>query len=195
MVGKDTKQNILQTAKGIILAKGYAAVGLSEILSAAGVPKGSFYHYFKSKEDFGVALLESYLEEHREFLQAILLDDRKEPFERIMSLFELYRVGHEEHQCQQLCLVAKLGSEVSDLSENMRAVQSRGIKGWLEVYERCIREGQEKGSINRNIDAGAAAALIYDLWQGASVRKQIDHNTEPLENAISMIRRLLSPVW
>ncbi len=195
MVGKDTKQNILQTAKGIILAKGYAAVGLSEILSAAGVPKGSFYHYFKSKEDFGVALLESYLEEHREFLQVILLDDRKEPFERIMSLFELYRAGHEEHQCGQLCLVAKLGSEVSDLSENMRAVQSRGIREWLEVYERCIREGQEKGSINRNIDAGAAAALIYDLWQGASVRKQIDHNTEPLENAISMIRRLLSPVW
>ncbi|PKN33889.1 MAG: TetR family transcriptional regulator [Deltaproteobacteria bacterium HGW-Deltaproteobacteria-19] len=195
MVGKDTKNHILQTAKGIILSKGYAAVGLNEILSTAGVPKGSFYHYFKSKEDFGVELLQSYLDEHKEFLKAILLDERVEPFERIMSLFDLYRAGHEEHQCQQLCLVAKLGSEVSDLSESMRAAQSKGIKRWLEVYECCIREGQEKGSINRNIDAAAAAALIYDLWQGASVRKQIDHSTEPLENAIAMIKRLLSPAW
>jgi len=58
----DTRQQILDTAKGIILGKGFAAVGLNEILSTAGVPKGSFYHYFKSKEQFGDALLEDYFD-------------------------------------------------------------------------------------------------------------------------------------
>jgi len=61
MVSKDTRNTLLQAAKQVILTKGYAACGLSEILAAAGVPKGSFYHYFKSKEDFGAELPKSYI--------------------------------------------------------------------------------------------------------------------------------------
>lgn len=193
MVSKDTRNIIFQSAKQIILTKGYAAAGLNEILSAAGVPKGSFYHYFKSKEEFGAELLKSYLDEHETFLRQLLTDEDLDPMERIITLMENVRALHEGNHCQQVCLVAKLGAEVSDLSETMRKVQSTGIRKWLDVYAECIREGQEKGSINRNIDADQAAALIHDLWQGASVRMQIDQNTAPLENAAEIIRRLLTP--
>jgi TetR/AcrR family transcriptional repressor of nem operon len=192
MVGKDTRNNILETAREIILTKGYAA-GLNEILTAANVPKGSFYHYFKSKEDFVAELLKSYLDEHEIFLKELLTDDGTDHLERIISFLSMGRDLCKNNQCRQVCLVAKLGAEVSDLSEALRNVQSRGIRKWLDVYARFIREGQEKGTINRNIDADQAAALIHDLWQGASVRMQIDQNTTPQENAIEMIRRLLNP--
>jgi TetR/AcrR family transcriptional regulator, transcriptional repressor for nem operon len=193
MVSKDTRNIILQAAKKIILTKGYGAAGLNEILTEAGVPKGSFYHYFKSKEDFVAELLKSYLDEHEAFLGQLLNNQELEPLERIISFLEKGRALHERNRCQQVCLIAKLGAEVSDFSETMRNVQSTGIRKWLDVYAECIRKGQEKGSINRNINATQAAALIHDLWQGASVRMQIDQNTAPLENAVEIIRRLLTP--
>ena len=71
-LARDVRQEILDTAQIIISGKGYAAVGLNEILAAAGVPKGSFYHYFESKDAFGEALLESYFETYLEDLDAML---------------------------------------------------------------------------------------------------------------------------
>jgi len=193
MACKDTRNMLLRAAKQIILTKGFAATGLSEILAAAGVPKGSFYHYFKSKEDFGAELLKSYLDEHEAFIRQSLTRDTVDPLERIMSFMEKGCSRLKGNQCRQSCLIAKLGAEVSDLSEAMRNVQSEGVRKWLDVYAECIREGQEKGSINRNIDPLQAAALIHDLWQGASVRMQIDQDAAPLENATMIIRRLLTP--
>ncbi|MCX5826420.1 MAG: TetR/AcrR family transcriptional regulator [Deltaproteobacteria bacterium] len=193
MTQRDTKAIILETAKSIILAKGYTAVGLNEILSAAGVPKGSFYHYFKSKEDFGVELMKNFLREHEEFLRQHLTNPDVNPYERMASLFDTILMYHKQKGCQQLCLIAKLGAEVSDLSETIRRTQSEGIRKWLDIYEACIREGQAVGVIDSEIDAHSAAAFIHDLWQGASVRKQIDQDMEPLENAITTIKNMLSP--
>jgi len=193
MACKDTRNTLLRAARRIILTKGFAATGLSEILAAAGVPKGSFYHYFKSKEDFGAELLKCYLEEQEAFIRQCLTITSMDPLERIMLFMEKSRALLERNQCRQSCLIAKLGAEVSDLSESMRNVQRDGVRKWLDVYAECVREGQQAGSINRNLDASQAAALIHDLWQGASVRMQIDQDTAPLENASLIIRRMLTP--
>jgi TetR/AcrR family transcriptional regulator, transcriptional repressor for nem operon len=193
MIQRDTKALILETARALILAKGYTAVGLNEILTAAGVPKGSFYHYFKSKEDFGAELMRDFLQGQEAFLRQHLTNPDINPYRRIISLFEMFRSGHEKKGCGQLCLIAKLGAEVSDLSEAIRRIQSEGIRDWLELYAACIREGQETGVIDPHLDASATAAFIHDLWQGASLRMQIDQDLAPLENAIEMIKRSLSP--
>lgn len=73
------RQHILDTARPIILTKGFSAVGLNEILSAADVPKGSFYHYFRSKELFGEALLDAYFADYRERLDALLGPTGRQP--------------------------------------------------------------------------------------------------------------------
>ena len=91
----DTRQHILDTAQPIILDKGFTAVGLNQLLSAAAVPKGSFYHYFKSKEAFGEALLDSYFENYQARLDALLKLPGKNAAERLMTYWQ----GWLEAQC------------------------------------------------------------------------------------------------
>lgn len=192
MSQKDTKTLILETAKSIVLAKGYSAVGLSEILLAAGVPKGSFYHHFKSKEDFGVELMKKHLRESADLFKHFLTNPDCNPYERIVSLYDTLLMFHRQAGCHQFCLVAKLGPEISDLSDALRRTQKDGISVWIGIFERCIREGQTEGVIDSLIDAKSTASMMHDLWQGALVRMQIDQNIEPLENALEMIKKMLS---
>ena len=84
----DVRQHILDTAKPIILGKGFSAVGLNELLSAADVPKGSFYHYFKSKEAFGEALLDSYFSSYRSRLSDLLNCGGGSAGERLMNYWQ-----------------------------------------------------------------------------------------------------------
>lgn len=193
MAKRDTKTAILDAAKSIILTKGYAAAGLNEILSAAGVPKGSFYHYFKSKEDFGVELIKKNLSETAELHRYFLNDAIRSPYARFMAFYETLLEFHRHHDCREQCIVAKLGPEVSYASDAMRLAQSEGVKLWLEIIEGCIREGQDQGDIDAQLDAAATAALLHDLWQGALLRTQIDQDVSPLENAFQAIQCALSP--
>lgn len=192
MSQRDTKEVILETAKSIILTKGYVAAGLNEILSAAGVPKGSFYHYFKSKEDFGVELIKKHMTESADIFRQYLSNPDINPYERIATLYDMLHSCHKQAGYHQFCLVAKLGSEVSDLSDAMRQTLKEGIRIWIGIHEKCIREGQEEGCINKDIDAHRTAAMMHDIWQGALVRMQIDQDLAPLENAFEIMRDKLT---
>src|SRR5262245_4198451 len=108
-----TKERILDAAEEIMLQKSFHSVGLNEILSAVKVPKGSFYHYFQSKEQFGVELLRHYVAEATTWKRNLLLstDQEPNPFERLMAYLDM-NIGHMfENNCQCPCLVAKLAAE------------------------------------------------------------------------------------
>src|SRR5580692_2891796 len=101
-----TKERILDAAEEIMLAKSFHSVGLNEILAAVKVPKGSFYHYFKSKEQFGVELLGHYVQEHSARLRRILLESSDlNPLERLMAFFDGAVGWMLQGQCRQFCLV------------------------------------------------------------------------------------------
>jgi TetR/AcrR family transcriptional repressor of nem operon len=186
-----TKDRILSAAEEIMLSKSFHSVGLNEILAAVKVPKGSFYHYFQSKEQFGVELLRHYVQEHSTRLRRILGATELNPFERFVAFFNGAITRLAEGECKQFCLVAKLGAEVSTFSEPMREVLSEGIRDWRSVYESTIREGQSAGVIRADLDPAATASLIFDLWRGAMDRSQIDRNVAPLKEAAEFIIQLL----
>jgi len=188
---RDSKTLILDAAKSIILEKGYAAAGLNEILSAAGVPKGSFYHYFKSKEDFGVELIKKNLSETAELYREFLVNSALNPYERFVAFYSTILTFHRQHNCRDFCIVAKLGPEVSFSSDAMRKIQSQGVRVWLDIIESCLKQGIKDGVINKKIDPAGTAAMMHDLWQGALVRSQIDQNVQPLENAFETIKAIL----
>ncbi|WP_133683811.1 TetR/AcrR family transcriptional regulator [Paludibacterium purpuratum] len=185
------RQHIIDTAKPIILGKGYAAVGLSEILSAADVPKGSFYHYFKSKDAFGEALLEHYFDDYLAWIDALLADDGTPAAERLMRYWQ----GWGNHQAcdkrESKCLVVKLGGEVSDLSEAMREALNRGTAAVVRRLAACIEAGQADGSLATIDDAHAAAETLYQMWLGATLLSKIRRDDSPLRAALQSTRQLL----
>jgi TetR/AcrR family transcriptional repressor of nem operon len=188
---KHCRDNIICTGGEILLEKSYFAVGINEILASVGVPKGSFYHFFASKEDFGVAVIEHFARGHKECLKKVLSDADVKPADRLIGYFQGSLAEHEKNGARMICVIAKLASEVSTLSPAMARALSQGIDGWLEVIAACVREGQESGDVPARMDPDAMGAWMYDTWNGALARMQVTGDTAPLAATVERFRWLL----
>ncbi|XYI01077.1 TetR/AcrR family transcriptional regulator [Sorangium sp. So ce1128] len=186
----DVRQHILEVAKPLLLRKGFTAVGLAEVLAAAQVPKGSFYHYFGSKEAFGEAVLEAYFADYLARMDALLAQPGTGA-QRLMVYFRDWIDSQTGDEAQGRCLAVKLGAEVSDLSESMRAALERGTRGVIERLARCIEAGRADGSVPAAPDAQAIAATLYQTWLGASLLAKIARHRAPLDTAMASTRQLL----
>ncbi|OQR65559.1 TetR family transcriptional regulator [Streptomyces maremycinicus] len=187
----DTRRNILDAAQRIMAHKGYSAVGLNEVLAEASVPKGSFYHYFSSKDAFGEALLKSYFDEYLADMDRVLGQPGRSAAERLMAYWQLWRETQSFDECQGKCLAVKLGAEVSDLSEPMRLALKEGTSAIIDRLERTITSGLTDGSITIDGAPRETAQILYDMWLGASVMAKIHRSLEPLEATTAMTRRVL----
>lgn len=186
----DVKQRILDTGRGIILGKGFSAVGLNEILSTAQVPKGSFYHYFKSKEAFGEALVDNYVADYLTQVDSLLRDDGAPAAERLMRYWKSWMSTGETAECN--CLVVKLSGEVSDMSEAMRAALLRGTNLIIERLGQCIAEGMADGSLTGNLDTRHTALTLYELWLGAALLSKVRRDRSALDTAMTATSELLN---
>ncbi len=189
----EVREKILSVGQRIIAGKGFSAVGLNEILSSAGVPKGSFYHYFSSKDSFGEALLKRYFEEYLAEIDGIMRRPGLTMAQRLTNYFECWQQQQLFSNCQGKCLAVKLGAEVADLSEAMRLVMKQGTAAVIARLADAIKAGIEEGSIEVDGDPNRVAESLYQLWLGASVMVKIVRNASPLESAMVTTGRILNP--
>ncbi|CDS52572.1 Transcriptional regulator, TetR family [Polaromonas sp. CG9_12] len=187
----DVKQHILDTGRTIILGKGFSAVGLNEILATAQVPKGSFYHYFKSKESFGEALVDSYMKDYLTHVDLLLLPDGTPAAERLMRYWQSWASTGDGQTAERNCLVVKLSGEVSDMSEAMRVALLRGTNLIIERLGLCIREGLADGSLSSDFDAKQTALTLYELWLGAALLTKIRRERSAMDAAMTATLGLL----
>ena len=187
----DTRQHILCTGKQIIAAKGFSSVGLAELLQASAVPKGSFYHYFKSKERFGQALLEDYFTDYLAELDTLTQTPALSGRDRLLRYFEQWRTTQTDDCDEQKCLVVKLSAEVSDLSEPMRLTLRDGTERVIARLAQCVADAVEDGSLAA-VEPLSTARTLYSLWLGANLLAKLHRNAEPLEQAWTASLHLLA---
>jgi TetR/AcrR family transcriptional repressor of nem operon len=187
----DTRQAILDTAERLMVQKGYSAVGLTEVLSSAGVPKGSFYHYFSSKDAFGEAMLQKYFTDYLANMDRIIATPGAGPAEQLMTYWKQFYDKQNVDECQGRCLVVKLAAEVSDLSEPMRLTLQNGTAEIIGRIERMISAGVDDGSISLDVEPGLVASSLYGAWVGASVLAKVNRSPEHLDQVMSYTRQLL----
>lgn len=188
---KDTRADILATGQAIMSRKGFSAVGLTEILTQAGVPKGSFYHYFASKDAFGEAMLAAYFTDYHAEMDELFARPGLTMAERLMLYFANWRQAQGAIECQGRCLAVKLGAEVADLSEPMRLALKSGTHGIIARLTGAIETGVAEGSLRVADPAGEVAAALYHQWLGASVMVKILRNQDPFDIANQATRRML----
>lgn len=184
----DVRRHILDVARPLLLHRGFTAVGLQEVLAAAGVPKGSFYHYFGSKEAFGEAVIDAYFADNLDHVDAILAGPGSAA-ERLVAYFADWRDSQVDDRPDGRCLVVKLGAEVCDLSESMRVALDRGTRRVIARVAAAIAAGHADGSIPADV-APAGAASLYQTWLGASLLADIARDGAPLDAALADTRRL-----
>jgi len=187
----ETRQHILETGYKLIVSKGFSGVGLSEILKSAGVPKGSFYHYFKSKEQFGEEIITNYFREYLIVLEDILQPRGNSAYDRLMKYWQLWIETQSDVCVDQKCLVVKLSAEVSDLSESMRLALLKGSSLVVARIAQCIEEGIGDGSIT-DMNASNTSNLLYNMWLGATLMSKLQRSADGLQQAEQTTRSILT---
>lgn len=187
----DSRRSILDAGQRTIAHKGWAAVGLTEILKVAGVPKGSFYYYFGSKDAFGEAMLEEYFTEYFADMDEIFGQTDLDARARLMQYWENWRATQSLNDCEGKCLAVKLGAEVADLSETLRVALKNGTTGITDRIQSMINLGLTDGSLSIASTPDVAAQTLYDLWLGASVMAKIQRDITPMDNALTLTEYLL----
>jgi TetR/AcrR family transcriptional repressor of nem operon len=190
-LSSDVRGNILATGQRIMAGKGFSGVGLNEILVSAGVPKGSFYHYFGSKEAFGEALLKNYFDDYLAELDATLHQPGLTMAQRLMRYWDIWQDAQTFSDCQGKCLAVKLAAEVADLSEPMRLALKRGTSGIVARLAQALQAGVSEGSLSIDGDVHDVAQSLYQLWLGASVMVKIERSTEPFKAAMKATRQIV----
>lgn len=182
-----TRDRILEAGAEVIGAKGFNGSGLNEILQRAGVPKGSFYHYFASKEEFGVALIERARDEYLDSLRTHLSDRKRTAVQRLRAIFEETREECANSGATVECIIPKLALETASLSEPVHAAVRCVYQQWSAIIAQVIREGQAADEIDRRHDADRLANVLVMMWEGAAIRMQIDRSVQPLDDFLGFV--------
>ncbi len=190
MKTNDTRQHILDVGYQLVVSKGFTNVGLSELLKTADVPKGSFYHYFKSKEQFGEALINDYFADYSQRIHDLFADQHGTAYQRLMRYWQYWH-EQSEGQCHaQRCLVVKLSAEVADLSDAMRIALLNGANAIIHAIAQCIEQGVNEGSIDVQ-HSQLTAELLYNLWIGASLLSKLRQDNQGLAQALITTEQIL----
>ncbi len=188
-----TREKLIQAGARAMLSKSYHSVGIQEVLSEVDVPKGSFYHYFASKEDFGVAIIKYYGEQLARTIKERLTSDKLSPRQRLKEYFLAVREYYRKLGYGQGCLVAKLATEVARSSPDMRIALKGEFDRWSNLFTDCIREAQQAGEISKKYNPGELAEFIYTSWEGALIRMQVNHDISSLDNFIDYVFSYILP--
>jgi len=186
-VKTSTKNRILEAGAEIIHLKGFYHTGIQEILSAAEVPKGSFYNYFKSKEDFGLQLIDYFVEYYTHLSKNILEDSTIPPLDRIRRLLLWFVEFFKSKDYAYGCPIGNLAQEMGDLSPAFRKKLKMALGSIVDIYSRLLAKAQREGELSQSLEVKEAARFLVSSWHGALVHMKAVKGPEPLENHIRFI--------
>jgi TetR/AcrR family transcriptional repressor of nem operon len=190
-----TKQNLLEVGLSLFEQKGFNATGIQEIATLADIPKGSFYNYFSSKEDFGVAVIRYYTDISIERWANILVaETQKEDYYK--ALHTAFLAIAEEYRCAEIkkgCLLGNLAAEISEASEECRMALQQSISKFKSILAERLLVGQQIGKVRSDLPAQQLADLVWDCWQGSLLRMKIEKSVEPVNHDLELLFHHILP--
>lgn len=176
----------------LLLSRGYNGLGVAELLAETKLPKGSFYHHFESKEDFGLAVIDRYMAAAHAALDAFLGDAAVPPLQRIRNFFEAIRDSYK-NEGYLGCLLGGLGQELSGVSEVFRKRVERCLREIAAKLETCLSLAIERGDIPSDADAHHLAGLLVNCWEGAALRTRLLRDPAPLAAMLDFYFDAITP--
>lgn len=187
----ETRQLLLEQGMAMLLRHGYNDLGITAVLEATKVPKGSFYHHFKSKEDFGLQVIDLYMTEVHAGLDFCLEDMSLAPLQRVRRFFEL---SEEKYRTEGYlgCLLGGLGQELSGVSEVFRRKVEECFLVIAQRIAGCLAEAKAQGDLPPDSDPQQMAELLVNCWEGAALRTRLRRDPAPLRDMLDFYFRTTS---
>ncbi|GAA1690756.1 TetR/AcrR family transcriptional regulator [Nonomuraea maheshkhaliensis] len=162
----DAKERILSAAQTLIELRGYSALGVAEICKAAGVPKGSFYYFFASKEDLALAVIDEHWAAQRGDWERILRGGDP-PLQRLRRLFEatqaVQHAGQQSCGTVSGCLFGNLTLEMSNQTEALRVRLQQIFGAQVDLVDEVVTEARERGEVTVADTREAARSVVAQL--------------------------------
>ncbi|MEH1055366.1 TetR family transcriptional regulator C-terminal domain-containing protein [Micromonospora sp. CPCC 206171] len=190
MARKSTREEIVTAALDRFHARGYNAAGVNDITQAAGVPKGSFYNHFDSKEALAIVALERYGAGRR---LEDLADSSVPPLQRLRAHFEFLRDEVVRYEYHRGCLYGNFGTEIVDHRDAIRNAVRDSLDKWASLIATTLVEAQRAGTIRADVDPEVTAGFLVNAWEGTLIRARTDRSPAAFDAFFSMFDTLLAP--
>jgi TetR/AcrR family transcriptional regulator, transcriptional repressor for nem operon len=181
MATKSTRDHLIDVGLELMHQHGYNATGLTEILKAADVPKGSFYHHFGSKEDFAAAALERYTTREAEHSAAVLSGSRIPPLKRLRRYFTDLLKFYGQKGAIPGCMMGRFSLEIAAANPQLRRQISASFAHWQHTIATVIRQAITQKELPADTDPESLAGFLLNSWEGALLRSQAEQSDSPLE--------------
>lgn len=178
---RDTRAELIRSGLEHLTEFGFSASSLDKILKRAGIPKGSFYFYFNSKEAFGLAVLNSYASFFAHKLDSCLLNRDVPALKRIENFVDSAKTSMAKHNFKRGCLVGNLEREATLIPESFREVLINILNSWERRIAQCLREAILQGDISSEANSNVLAEQFWIGWEGAVSRAKLELSSEPLD--------------
>jgi len=182
-----TKAVLVDAGTRLILEQGYHQTGIQDVLQAAGVPKGSFYYYFPSKEAFALEVIAQFAAAYLARLEQYLGDTTASPLTRLRRHHEVLLARFERRGCRGGCLIGNLSQELADHNPRLQAQLDAVLTSWRERYAQLFREAQAVGELRADRDPQALADFYLDSFEGALLRAKVGKSPAPLRLFMTMM--------
>jgi TetR/AcrR family transcriptional regulator, transcriptional repressor for nem operon len=183
----DIPERLLAAGLALFLRQGYNATGIQQIASEAGVPKGSFYNHFASKEAFAVVIVDRYAQHSQRSWQRMMSGAPVNPMAAIRHVFAQMLAYHERAGVPAGCLIGNFAAEVTLSSDVCRQSLLAAQLAWRERLAGLIRAGQQIGEIRSDIEASGLSGLTWSVWEGALLRMKVEGTAEPVRESITLM--------
>jgi len=180
-------ERLLSAGLELFLRQGFNATGIQQITEHAGVPKGSFYNHFESKEAFGAAIVDRYAEFSRRSWQRMMQSAPAEPLAAIRHVFDQMLAHHGRSGPSAGCLIGNFAAEVALASDMCRQRLLAAQLAWRERLAGLIEAGQTRGEIRADMAPEALSALTWSVWEGALLRMKVEGSVRPLRESMKLV--------
>jgi TetR/AcrR family transcriptional repressor of nem operon len=185
MAAKSTRDHLIKVGQELMHQHGYNATGLGDILKAADVPKGSFYHHFGSKEEFAAAALERYIAGEAEHSAAVLADSKIPPLERLRHYFTDLKKTYGQSGTIPGCMMGRFSLEIAEENVLLRKRISGAFRHWQHTISTVIQQAVAQKDLSAATDPDTLAGFLLNSWEGALLRSQAEKSDAPLEIFLS----------
>ena len=184
----EVRDKILNVGVDIIAKKGYNGIGIQEILNEVNIPKGSFYHYFKSKEDFGIQVIKKHSEDSLVYINSFLEDTSLSPLQRIYSLFEDVQKIYLKKDFKEGCLLGNCSTELGGQKTSFSTTLENEFLKMENEFSKCLEEAQTLGELKTDYSTEELASFIVNGWEGALLRMKASRNLKPMKTFVEFLK-------
>jgi TetR/AcrR family transcriptional regulator, transcriptional repressor for nem operon len=185
---RNTRHAILGAGTKLFNERGFNGCSVQDITDSAGVPKGSFYNHFKSKEILATEILVEYGNGSTD--RGILTNPDEPALTRLKKHFAA--LNEYFSRCTDGCLVGKFMAEVSGDTPQIHQALKSVLGLWGEQIASAIAEGQKQGSIRKDLKADELAAFLIDAYEGAILRTRVEKSPRALRSFVKIVFKSIS---